>query len=362
MTDYYPLIARGIAGLGDSNAESRRALYQQVRAALLGHLRAINPPLEEPEILRECLSFDDAVRRVEAETAGREAESLGEVLSRIEAPNLLPGREDLNLTDVRLRRPPRRKGVAIAAKRLTKVLASIAAWYAVFAVIALAFALYWQRDRVKAWFVASPAAQWQHEIASLLPKITDRAAPQSSSAASAQSASLYEEDPAEKQGKRYAGSVIWKTETVSPEGKPPEPIVRAKLEVPERRIHMTMLLRRNTDESLSASHTIEIEFHLPADFSFGGIANVPAILMKGAENTAGAQLAAVTAKVTSGSFLIGLSAADVDMRRNLEMLKERPWFGIPIVYNNGRRAMLAIAKGSPGERAFQEAFAAWPER
>jgi len=175
MTDYYPLIARGIAGLGDSNAESRRALYQQVRAALLGHLRAINPPLEEPEILRECLSFDDAVRRVEAETAGREAESLGEVLSRIEAPNLLPGREDLNLTDVRLRRPPRRKGVAIAAKRLTKVLASIAAWYAVFAVIALAFALYWQRDRVKAWFVASPAAQWQHEIASLLPKITDRA-------------------------------------------------------------------------------------------------------------------------------------------------------------------------------------------
>jgi len=66
--------------------------------------------------------------------------------------------------------------------------------------------------------------------------------------------------------------------------------------------------------------------------------------------------------VTSGSFLIGLSAADVDMRRNLEMLKERPWFGIPIVYNNGRRAMLAIEKGSPGERAFQEAFAAWPER
>ncbi len=214
---------------------------------------------------------------------------------------------------------------------------------------------------MRAWFAVSPAAQWQHEIASLLPKITDRAAPQGSSAASAQSASLYEEDPAEKQGKHYAGSVIWKTEIVSPEGKPPEPAIRAELEIPERRMHVTVSLRRNADESLPASHTIEISF-LSADFSFGGISNVSAILMKPAEKTAGAQLAAVTAKVTSGFFLIGLSAADVDMHRNLEMLKERPWFGIPIVYNNGRRAILAIEKGAPGERAFQEAFAARPER
>src|SRR6266516_2214670 len=104
---------------------------------------------------------------------------------------------------------------------------------------------------------ANPLVQWQHEIASLLPKITDRAAPQGSSAASAQSASLYEEDPAEKHGKHYAGSVIWKTEIVSPEGKPPEPAIRAELEIPERRMHVTVSLRRNADESLPASHTIE---------------------------------------------------------------------------------------------------------
>ncbi len=57
-----------------------------------------------------------------------------------------------------------------------------------------------------------------------------------------------------------------------------------------------------------------------------------------------------------------ITRTNVDMHRNLEMLKKRPWFGIPIVYNNGRRAILAIEKGAPGERAFQEAFAAWPER
>ncbi len=65
--------------------------------------------------------------------------------------------------------------------------------------------------------------------------------------------------------------------------------------------------------------------------------------------------------MTSGSFLIGLSAADSEMQRNLQMLKEQPWFDIPLVYENGRRAILAVEKGAPGERAFQEAFAAWRE-
>jgi len=29
------------------------------------------------------------------------------------------------------------------------------------------------------------------------------------------------------------------------------------------------------------------------------------------------------------------------------------------LYNNGRRAILAIEKGNPGERAFEEVFKAW---
>ena len=65
------------------------------------------------------------------------------------------------------------------------------------------------------------------------------------------------------------------------------------------------------------------------------------------------------AKVTSGYFLIGLSAVEGDMQRNIQLLKERGWFDIPIVYNNGRRAILAIEKGTPGDRAFDEAFKAW---
>jgi hypothetical protein len=176
----------------------------------------------------------------------------------------------------------------------------------------------------------------------------------------AQRVVLYEEDPNNPQGKRFVGSAIWRTETVSPgPGLAPELAVRANIEIPERHMTVTWSLRRNTDKTLPASHTIEIMFNLPPDFPGGGIANVPGIMMKESEQARGTPLAGLAVKVTNGFFLIGLSAVDADVQRNVQLLKERPWFDIAILYANGGRAILAMEKGPPGERAFAEAFAAW---
>jgi len=179
-------------------------------------------------------------------------------------------------------------------------------------------------------------------------------------AAVAQRVVLYEEDPNDPQGKRFVGSAIWRTEMVSPApGMPQELAIRADVEIPERRIAMTWSLRRNTDPNLPASHTVEIVFKLPSDFPAGGVSNVPGILMKQAEQTRGTPLSGLAVKVTNGFFLIGLSAVDADRERNVQLLKERAWFDIPVVYNNNRRAILALEKGTPGERAFADAFRVW---
>jgi len=176
----------------------------------------------------------------------------------------------------------------------------------------------------------------------------------------AQRAVLYEADPNDPQGKRFAGSVVWRTETVSPgPGLAPELVVRADIAIPERHMNVTWSLRRNTDKALPASHTIEVMFNLPPDFPGGGIANVPGILMKDSEEVRGMPLAGLAVKVTNGFFLIGLNAADDDMQRNLQLLKERAWFDVLIVYNNNSRAILTLEKGPPGDRAFAEAFKAW---
>ena len=79
------------------------------------------------------------------------------------------------------------------------------------------------------------------------------------------------------------------------------------------------------------------------------------------DNFRGVPLAGLAVQVTPGYFLIGLSSLEADMQRNIQLLKERAWFDIPMVYANNRRAILAVEKGTPGERAFSDAFAAWKQ-
>jgi hypothetical protein len=250
---------------------------------------------------------------------------------------------------------------------------------AVVGVIAVLGLLWWQSPRIAGLFhsatqIGARQAAPSREAASQ-PKFSGRVpqegsgqtaagqAPSQAVPAVAQRVVLYEEDSNDPQGKRYVGSVIWRTETVSPgPGLAPELAVRADVEIPERHITMTWSLRRNTDPALPASHTIEILFNLPADFPGGGIANVPGILMKQSEQARGTPLAGLAVKVTNGFFLIGLSAVEADQQRNIQLLKDRPWFDIPIVYTNGGRAILALEKGTPGDRAFSDAFAAWEKK
>src|SRR6516225_3807321 len=69
MTDYYPLIARAVEELGRSTGEARRALYERARNAV-AQLRS-DPALLEADIAKECLALEQAIRRVEAEAAGK---------------------------------------------------------------------------------------------------------------------------------------------------------------------------------------------------------------------------------------------------------------------------------------------------
>src|SRR5882672_1323551 len=72
MADYYPLVAKAVAGLEKNTGEGRRMLYERARTALVAQLRGMNdPPLTEAEITRERLALEEAIRKVEAEAARR---------------------------------------------------------------------------------------------------------------------------------------------------------------------------------------------------------------------------------------------------------------------------------------------------
>ena len=424
MADYYPLIARAVGGLDKNTGENRRALYDRARAALVSQLRGVEPALDETDITHERLALEEAIRKVEAEAAKRsrvdiseaeagepslrdrglrdfretvaEAESLAGAAAEAKraahaayetVPVVPPGAAE----PPRVTEPPMTEEALHADRyppaapppsaydddvyaRPARSYAGLIKLLVLLVVLAgIAGAAYWQRHAITsmvASFRSQPSSTPKDTVQpAVRPKIADRigqsgeAVPNAANApaaAVAQKVVLYDEDPNDPQGKRYVGSALWRTETVSPgPGLAPELAVRADIEIPERKLRMTWSLRRNTDKALPASHTIEIMFTLPADFPEGGIGNVPGVLMKQNEQARGVPLAGLAVKVTNGYFLIGLSAVDVDLQRNIQLLKERDWFDIPVVYASGKRAILAMEKGTPGARAFEEAFRAW---
>jgi hypothetical protein len=532
MADYYPLIARAIAGLDPSApGESRRALYERARAALIAQLRSVEPPLSESEITRERLALEEAVRKVESEAAQRARDASrgadptrnparasnalranarsgarppeaapgsaqAQPRPRPSAPPPLPrndrppplGQDDreesfqarnarpdtprqpqVSMQDPQLpptrerqgapRRGPENNGAeapgirgfrditadtddlghaaAQASRAARKTYANVpspspefdrlepvmedhgfdgdepysydesaaeAERYAPppassrprlppdrdrepkratafpfksaiavgIVLILVGAAILWGKsvvNTVSGLFRSSPTtvveAPRDSSSPGAKPKIPDRVGQPSSGdqlAPVAQRVVLYDEDPSDPKGKQYVGQVIWRTEQIKGSGSQKADLaVRADIEIPDRKFKMTMSFRRNTDSSLPASHTAELTFVLPPDFSGGGVSNVPGILMKSNEQARGTPLAGLAVKVTDGFFLVGLSNVDADRSRNLQLLKERSWFDVPLVYVNQRRAIIAIEKGAPGERAFNEAFAAWGE-
>ena len=194
-------------------------------------------------------------------------------------------------------------------------------------------------------------------------------AEQGPAAAVSQQAVLYEEDLSTPRGRSFYGLATWrivrlsagspKQQNSEPEGQA-EPAVVAQITIPGHIVAL-LTLRRNTDHNLAASHVITISFNMPANSPGGGVSTIPGVLMKASEGVAGVPLAGLVEKVRNSSFIIGLSAANPAMQRNLQLLRDRDWLDIPIVYNDGKRAILALQKGPSGNRAFAEAFSAWQQ-
>ena len=238
----------------------------------------------------------------------------------------------------------------------------------------LAVFAYRERDSIAGLFQSarSPVTQASQDTGQSRAKISDRVGgagqqrarptPSAAGPAVAQRVALYEQQANTNERKQYAGSVIWRAETVSPgPGLPPDLAIKAEIEIPERQMRMSFTLRRNVEQTLPASHTIEIIFTTPPDFSPGGIADIPGVSMDQTEQTRAVPLTGLRVKVTNGFFLVGLSSVESDVQRNVQLLKERSWLNVPIAYTDGTRALLAFEKGVPGDRVFADAFAAWQQ-
>lgn len=449
MADYYPVLARAVAGLDPTSSESRREIYERARKALVQQLRSLDPPLSESEITRERLSLEDAVRRVEAEVRPRHAVAPTPAMATVTAP--APARAEPPVGPppapaatpepglmppvgppvapaapaARIEAPPAppppppepapprsEPPPLFGARELRRSRwPAIAAGIVVLVVAAIGGGAYLARDQLTDMLSATPApAKGVATIPVAPPKTAERVGTEGASAAApaaavpaapaapaqptstpapapnttvarldkpaiqnanpsaeapaaaSQRAILYEETPDRQSGSAFVGTATWSLDPgIAEGGHPRQTALIANVDIPGRKLHLKMTIKRNTDQTLPASHTIDLQFTLPSDFANGGIANVPGILFKPTEEAGGQALAALSVRVMDNFFLIGLSNNPAEQAKNLAALRDNSWVDLPILYDNGRRAVLTLGKGQAGTKDFEQAMAAWQE-
>ena len=208
---------------------------------------------------------------------------------------------------------------------------------------------------------ADPEPSQQDQIASATPPAgtagADRAG--ASDAPVAQRAILYEEGAqAGSAGQASTGRAVWSVSQETIDGRA-ETVLKMRIEVPDRNIAANLTLRPNRDDTLPASHLLEVQFDLPPNFSGSSVAEVPGLVMKTTEEARGDALIGASVKVADGYFWVALSNIPDEQERNLTLLRDRGWIDIPMLYENGKRAILTLEKGTPGARAVEQATTAW---
>jgi hypothetical protein len=69
MAEYYSVLRKAIGSLDANSGDARRTVYDKARNALIGQLKAVDPPLTTAEISRQRLELEEAIRKVEREAA-----------------------------------------------------------------------------------------------------------------------------------------------------------------------------------------------------------------------------------------------------------------------------------------------------
>src|ERR1700722_18944387 len=118
------------------------------------------------------------------------------------------------------------------------------------------------------------------------------------------------------------GSTVWSLIPPAP-NQPGTVAVKAEADIPDLKMHATMTLRKNTDPTLQATHTIDLKFSFAEGAPITGFKDVGLPQMRKEDSTAAEALTSVKVKISDTYFLIALAKGESDTARNLDLMQTR---------------------------------------
>ena len=156
------------------------------------------------------------------------------------------------------------------------------------------------------------------------------------------------------------GSTVWSL-IQAVQGQPATVGVKAEADIPDIKMHATMTLRKNTDPTLQATHTIDLKFSFADGAPVTGFKDVGLPQMRKLDSTAAETLTSVKVKISDVYFLIALAKNDQDVTRNFDLMQTRAWFDFPLLLNDNRIAKLVFQKSEEGQAMLEKALEAWKQ-
>jgi hypothetical protein len=155
----------------------------------------------------------------------------------------------------------------------------------------------------------------------------------------------------------FSGTVEWR-EGVDELGLP---TLIGHASIPARNLGVDVTIRKNSDPSLPASHLMEVDFQVSDTFIGGTVASLPGVLLKDEELVPGTPLVGASARVVGNSFLFALSASPDDSATNADLLENRKWMDLAVVYGTGRNAIITLEKDATAQALFDKVFGVWAQ-
>ncbi len=157
----------------------------------------------------------------------------------------------------------------------------------------------------------------------------------------------------------HVGSAAWRIEESRRPGGAGLPALRADIDLPSVGLRLMILIEKNNDATLRASHMLTFRF-LPQEGSrLPPVAEIGSPQMRNENTPAVDPLAGATAKITDQIYIVALTADPNLATRNLELIRSRGWFDLPVRLSDGRIAKITLEKGQLGERLLTQALDAW---